>query len=222
MVLNLFSIFDPYMGILIFNWISTIIVLLLLPQFYWIFCSRFIYVIKILVIYLWKEYVIVISNRFNMYNLLIFITLFIYIIINNFIGLFPYIFTVTSHLRFSLRFSLSLWIGSIIFGWFLNTQFIFIHLVPIGTPFILIFFIVLIETLSNIIRPLTLAIRLVANIIAGHLLLTLLRRFIPRNIIIYIFILLIQLLLLLLEIGVSIIQAYVFVILIILYLKETN
>jgi len=48
------------------------------------------------------------------------------------------------------------------------------HLVPIGTPNILMPFIVVIETIRNIIRPLTLAVRLSANIIAGHLLLTLL------------------------------------------------
>jgi len=48
------------------------------------------------------------------------------------------------------------------------------HLVPIGTPPILIPFIVLIELIRTIIRPLTLAVRLTANIIAGHLLLVLL------------------------------------------------
>ncbi|WP_431834057.1 F0F1 ATP synthase subunit A, partial [Escherichia coli] len=50
----------------------------------------------------------------------------------------------------------------------------FAHLVPQGTPPVLIPFIVCIETIRNIIRPGTLAVRLAANIIAGHLLLTLL------------------------------------------------
>lgn len=90
-----------------------------------------------------------------------------------------------------------------------------------STPFLLIFFIVLIESLRNIIRPITLAIRLVANMVAGHLLLTLIRRFVP-NMIIFLLILPVEIILLLLEISVSFIQGYVYVILIVLYLKETN
>merc|ERR1712178_429859 len=80
---------------------------------------------------------------------------------------------------------------------------LFAHLVPKGTPGFLIPVIVIIETVSNIIRPLTLSIRLAANIVAGHLLLTFS---------LY--------LLLLLEVAVACIQSYVFIILNSLYLNE--
>jgi len=99
----------------------------------------------------------------------------------------------------------------------------FIHLVPQGTPNILIFFIVLIETIRNLIRPRTLAVRLTANMIAGHLLITLISSTGNFLIILFLFImLLIQCLLIILELRVSIIQAYVFSVLITLYRAEVN
>ena len=97
----------------------------------------------------------------------------------------------------------------------------FAHLVPQGTPPILIPFMVLIETIRNIIRPGTLAVRLAANIIAGHLLLTLLGNTGPSiTIMMVLFLIIIQTLLLTLEFAVSIIQSYVFAILRTLYSSE--
>jgi len=95
------------------------------------------------------------------------------------------------------------------------------HLVPLGTPSFLIPVIVIIETVRNIIRPITLSIRLAANIVAGHLLLTLLGSQGPRVSGIILIILIISLILLLiLEVAVACIQSYVFTILSSLYLNE--
>lgn len=97
------------------------------------------------------------------------------------------------------------------------------HLVPMGTPIGLMPFIVLIEIVRSLIRPITLRVRLVANIIAGHLLLTLLsNRVYVLNIPILIVSLGALLCLSILECGVSIIQAYVFRVLRTLYLNEVN
>ena len=52
----------------------------------------------------------------------------------------------------------------------LNYNFFLSHLVPTGTPYVLIPFMVIIELISRVIRPLTLSVRLAANIVAGHLL----------------------------------------------------
>jgi len=81
---------------------------------------------------------------------------------------------------------------------------------------------VIIESISLIIRPFTLAIRLTANIIAGHLLLSLLGSSgqLIKNPVIFIIIIISQLLLLILEMSVSIIQAYVFSVLSTLYRRE--
>lgn len=99
----------------------------------------------------------------------------------------------------------------------------FAHLVPQGTPPVLIPFIVCIETIRNFIRPGTLAVRLAANIIAGHLLLTLLGNTGPSlNIIILSLLIFAQIALLVLESAVSIIQSYVFAVLATLYSREVN
>lgn len=138
-------------------------------------------------------------------------------------GLYPYIFTRSRHIIFSIRISMSIWLGLILYGWKNNTNFIFSHIIPQGTPILLIPFMVLIETIRNIIRPITLTIRLTANIIAGHLLLTLLsQRANSIYILISCIIIIIQLILLILEFRVSIIQSYVFIILRTLYSKEIN
>jgi F-type H+-transporting ATPase subunit a len=95
------------------------------------------------------------------------------------------------------------------------------HLVPLGTPSFLIPIIVIIETVRNIIRPITLSIRLAANMVAGHLLLTLLGSQGANVSIMIIIILMISLILLLiLEVAVACIQSYVFTILSSLYLNE--
>lgn len=102
-----------------------------------------------------------------------------------------------------------------------NTSNLLVHLIPNGTPTILMPFIVIIETIRNIIRPLTLAIRLAANIIAGHLLITLLTSATPICPLLALPLLgRAQLALASLEIAVAMIQAYVFRVLITLYISE--
>ncbi|KAG7165333.1 ATP synthase subunit a-like 4, partial [Homarus americanus] len=103
-----------------------------------------------------------------------------------------------------------------------HTQHILAHIVPQGTPGLLIPFIVLVKTLRNLIRPGTLAVRLAANIIAGHLLLTLLGNIGPSlSLTLVSFLMLTQILLLILESAVAIIQSYVFAVLRTLYARNT-
>jgi len=95
--------------------------------------------------------------------------------------------------------------------------------VPEGTPGLLIPFIVLIETIRNVIRPGTLAVRLAANIIAGHLLLALLCGQGPNvSFPILSILIVVQIALLLLEFAVAAIQSYVFAVLTTLYAREVN
>jgi F-type H+-transporting ATPase subunit a len=138
-------------------------------------------------------------------------------------GLFPYTFTASSHLTFTVALALPLWLGHILYAWFKTPEHILAHLVPLGTPYPLIPFIVLIESVRNIIRPLTLSVRLAANIVAGHLLLTLLSSQCPTAPQLVILPLIISLILLgVLESAVALIQAYVFRVLRTLYVNEVN
>nr|YP_010616666.1 ATP synthase F0 subunit 6 [Celastrina lavendularis]YP_010701142.1 ATP synthase F0 subunit 6 [Celastrina oreas]WAW79866.1 ATP synthase F0 subunit 6 [Celastrina lavendularis]WCI21383.1 ATP synthase F0 subunit 6 [Celastrina oreas] len=225
MMSNLFSIFDPTTNIfnLSLNWLSTLIGILFIPLPYWFIPNRYFILWNFIINKLHKEFKTLLGiNQFNG-STFIFISLFSYILFNNLLGLFPYIFTSTSHLTMSLTISLTLWLSFMMYGWINNTQHMFIHLIPQGTPSILMPFMVLIETISNIIRPGTLAVRLTANMIAGHLLLTLLsssNNNIP-NYLLFILIF-IQILLLLLESAVAIIQSYVISILSTLYSSEIN
>lgn len=222
MLINLFSIFDSSTSInYSINWLSSLLIILFIPLIYWFIPSRFNYLINFILNYLIKEFKILLNLKLNNINIIIFLRLFIIIILNNFLGLFSYIFTSSRHIIYGLCYSLILWISIILYGWIKNFNHIFTHLVPQGTPVALIFFIVLIETIRNIIRSGTLSVRLSANIIAGHLLITLISNNGSRLIFfILIFILLIQNLLIILEIAVSIIQAYVFTVLSTLYRTE--
>nr|YP_010320630.1 ATP synthase F0 subunit 6 [Illeis bistigmosa]UJP68261.1 ATP synthase F0 subunit 6 [Illeis bistigmosa] len=219
MMTNLFSTFDPStMFSIQLNWMSTLISLVFIPSLYWLIPNRMNFLMKTMFITLHKEFKILTKNN----NTLIFISLFFFILMNNFMGLFPYIFTSSSHLVFTLSFALPLWISFMLYGWLNHTYHMFAHLMPQGTPGILMPFMVCIETISNVIRPGTLAIRLSANMIAGHLLLTLLGNTGTLVDILIFIVIIVQFMLIILESAVAIIQSYVFAILSTLYSSETN
>nr|YP_009459925.1 ATP synthase F0 subunit 6 [Cheumatopsyche campyla]YP_009459938.1 ATP synthase F0 subunit 6 [Cheumatopsyche analis]AUT18190.1 ATP synthase F0 subunit 6 [Cheumatopsyche campyla]AUT18203.1 ATP synthase F0 subunit 6 [Cheumatopsyche analis] len=225
MMNNLFSIFDPYSSIMNIqlNWLSSTLIFLFLPLNYWLNPSRFNMMFIMLFNFLNNEINnLMKSNNFKG-NKILFVSLFMMILFNNFLGLFPYIFTSTSHLIFNLSFSLPIWLSLMFFGWLNKTQNMFKHLIPTGTPPLLMPFMVLIETTSNMIRPGTLAIRLTANMIAGHLLITLLSQNGSMIPFFFTFFLVIaEIMLLILEISVSVIQTYVFTILSSLYTSEIH
>nr|ARH53887.1 ATP synthase F0 subunit 6 [Hygrotus nigrolineatus] len=223
MMMNLFATFDPSTNIfnLSLNWMSTLLGLMIIPMSFWLIPNRFTII--------WINVIKILHNEFKTLlgptnlkgSTLLFISLFSFILFNNFIGLFPYIYTSTSHMSMTLSLALPMWLSFMLFGWINHSQHMLAHLVPQGTPPALMPFMVCIETISNMIRPGTLAVRLAANMIAGHLLLTLLGNTGPSMTMMMInLLILIQLLLLTLEFAVSIIQSYVFAILSTLYSSE--
>nr|YP_010148412.1 ATP synthase F0 subunit 6 [Analcellicampa danfengensis]QQV69251.1 ATP synthase F0 subunit 6 [Analcellicampa danfengensis] len=224
-MMNLFSIFDPMSSIfhLSLNWMSSLLGLMFLPQIFWYIMPRSSMILFNISKMIHNEMKTLMGTSYNYGSTLIFLSLFIFIFFNNFLGLFPYIFTSTSHLTFTLSMALPLWLSFIMFGWLKNTNHMFAHLVPQNTPPILMPFMVLIETVSNMIRAMTLSVRLTANMIAGHLLMTLLSSLGVSISTSYIMVLLmIQIMLLLLESAVAIIQSYVFMVLSTLYYSEVN
>ena len=222
---NLFSSFNPNVTLFDFvvrlNWLSSVLVLLIIPQIFWLRSRKSVYVINYITSLLCRELKAVLGSMINPGRIIFFISLFIFILFNNFMGLFPYVFTASRHFSFTLSISLPLWVGYILQRFIIQFNYNISHLVPEGTPAALIPLIVLIESIRLIIRPFTLAIRLAANIVAGHLLLTLLGNQGPsRAPRIITFLLLALVLLIVLECAVSCIQRYVFTILSSLYLGE--
>lgn len=221
MITNLFSVFDPSSRLgLALNWLSLGLIVFLIPLGKWVSLSRGIVLIRWGIGRLYYE-IKALFSKGSKATAVIFRALFIFIIINNIIGLFPYVYTATRHLVITLSIAFPLWIGYFRFGWVNNLKWILAHLIPQGTPWLLIPFIVVIERVRRLIRPGTLAVRLIANIIAGHLLLVLVRGS-ARVLSSLIFwgVIFSQILLVVLEVAVAIIQAYVLVILRVLYSRE--
>nr|AOY39789.1 ATP synthase F0 subunit 6 [Hylastes ater] len=224
MMANLFSSFDPTtFTILSLNWLSSLIMFTIIPPMFWLIPSRWSMFWTNLLLILHKEFKPLLKSTSLLGSSLMFISLFSIILFNNFMGMFPYIFTSSSHMSLSLALSLPLWISFMLYGWLNNTNHMLAHLVPQSAPGILLPFLIIIETISNLIRPGALAIRLTANMIAGHLLLTLLGNSGSLlNIITLNFLLFLQLLFLMLEFAVSMIQSYVFSVLTTLYSEEVT
>nr|YP_010535102.1 ATP synthase F0 subunit 6 [Aelia sibirica]UYA97069.1 ATP synthase F0 subunit 6 [Aelia sibirica] len=221
MMTNLFSTFDPATSInYSMNWMSTFLIFLIMPFCYWTLPNRAMIVLSNMMKKLHEEFKMLLGEKSEGMTLMT-ISLFMFILINNFMGLMPYIFTSSSHLVFSLTLALPLWLSMMIYGWTQNTNSMFAHLVPNGTPSALMPFMVLIETISNIIRPGSLAVRLTANMIAGHLLMSLLgnKSMNISNSMLGL-IVAVQIMLMMFEAAVAIIQAYVFSVLTTLYSSE--
>nr|YP_009110535.1 ATP synthase F0 subunit 6 [Uroplatus ebenaui]BAP90314.1 ATPase subunit 6 [Uroplatus ebenaui] len=142
----------------------------------------------------------------------------------NLLGLLPYTFTPTTQLSFNIGLAMPMWLATILLGLRKQLSKTIAHLLPAGSPPPLIPALVVIETISNIVRPLALSVRITANLTAGHLLVSLismtLLTLISAAKAAAIFVTILLLLLTGLELAVALIQAYVFVLLVTLYLQE--
>ena len=96
-------------------------------------------------------------------------SLFMFVVFSNMIGLIPYTFTVTSQIVVTFAFA-ALVIGTVLLYGLARHGLHFLHLfVPSGVPALLLPFIVMIEIISFLSRPISLSVRLFANILAGHI-----------------------------------------------------
>nr|AEO87377.1 ATP synthase F0 subunit 6 [Equus caballus] len=157
---------------------------------------------------------------------LMLMSLILFIGSTNLLGLLPHSFTPTTQLSMNLGMAIPLWAGTVFMGFRHKTKAALAHFLPQGTPIFLIPMLVIIETISLFIQPVALAVRLTANITAGHLLMhliggaTLALMSISPSTALITFIILI--LLTILEFAVATIQAYVFTLLVSLYLHDNT
>ena len=154
-------------------------------------------------------------------------TLFMFVVFSNIIGLIPYTFTVTSQIVVTFAFA-ALVIGAVIIYGVMRHGMHFLGLfVPSGVPALLLPFIVMIEIISFVSRPVSLSVRLFANMLAGHITLKVFGAFVAMMLGSGAFAALLSplpllaiVLLTAFELLVAVLQAYVFAILTCVYLND--
>lgn len=228
MIVDIFSSFDDHNSTLFsahfMTWALSLWSLFFINSSYWINPSNLTNIINIP-----KQAINIQATRSYRMNLggfnLLVSSLFITIINFNILGLIPYVFSTTRHLAMTFTLALPLWLCLIISSYVNNPYSRLAFILPLGTPSFLIPFLPIIETLSIIVRPITLSIRLAANIRAGHIILTLIGDYLTISILssrylVSSLVMFIQVGYFIFEIGIGIIQGYIFSLLITLYTDD--
>nr|WQA11514.1 ATP synthase F0 subunit 6 [Melanodrymia sp. A LZ-2023] len=156
-----------------------------------------------------------------MYFSLSMVSLFFMILFLNLCSMISYVFGETSHLVITLSLSLPLWASLLWAGWAHDGHKVIASFLPSGAPSVLAPFLILIETVSIFVRPLILALRLSANLTAGHIVMAIIGGFLESSIIScsssMVLCALFQMFYTIFEFGISFIQAYIFILLLVLY-----
>lgn len=147
-------------------------------------------------------------------------SLFMFILFGNMLGLIPYGFTFTSHLAVTLGMALVVFIGTTIIGFAKHGLHFLSFFLPHGTPWFIAPILVPIEVLSYFTRPISLSLRLFANMTAGHTLLKVFAGFVAALGIAGVVPLAAVIGLTGLELLVAFLQAYVFAVLSCIYLND--
>ncbi|MCK5576634.1 MAG: F0F1 ATP synthase subunit A, partial [Sphingomonadales bacterium] len=146
---------------------------------------------------------------------------FMFILFANLIGMIPFAFTVTSHLAVTFAFAAVVFLMVTITGLINNGLGFFKLFVPSGVPFVLLLLIVPIEFISYLVRPVSLSVRLFANMVAGHTMLKVMAGFVASlGVALGWAPVLFNVALTGLEVFVAVLQAYVFAMLSCIYLND--
>ncbi len=159
------------------------------------------------------------GNEGRKYFPLIF-TLFMFILFGNLLGMIPGVFTFTSHIAVTFALAAVIFVGVTILGFVKHGAHFFSFFAPAGVPIVLWPLVVLIELISYLSRPISLSVRLFANMLAGHALLKVLAGFVPAMGLVGVLPLVIVFALIGLEFLVAFVQAYVFAILTCVYIND--
>ena len=147
-------------------------------------------------------------------------TLFAFILFGNLLGMLPYSFTFTSHIIVTFALAIFIFLLVTLIGIFLHGFKFFGLFVPKGVPMLMLPLMVPIEIISYLSRPISLSVRLFANMMAGHTMLKIFAGFIFPLGIFGVAPLMVDVALTALEVLIAFLQAYVFTILTCLYLNE--
>lgn len=228
MMVDIFSSFDPFINISfqifpIFFWALILFCLFIVRRTYWMSFNYYNWVVSYILDIINTQSIRTFSRHIKGFRTII-VTIFCIFILINFLGLLPYSFRFSRHIVFSLIFGFPLWL-SLVLSSFLNSPRRFIAgLLPRGAPNWLNPFLIIVETVRIIVRPVTLSVRLVANIRAGHIVLGLIGIYSSS----YLFtsrfrfslLIAVQVGYIIFEMGICLIQAYIFCLLLTLYADD--
>ncbi len=148
-------------------------------------------------------------------------TLFAFILFGNMLGMLPYGFTFTSHIIVTFVLAIFIFLFVTLLGIFIHGFKFFGLFVPKGVPMLMLPLMIPIEIISYLSRPISLSVRLFANMMAGHTMLKIFAGFIVPLGIFGVAPLMVNVALTALEVLIAFLQAYVFTILTCLYLNES-
>ena len=147
-------------------------------------------------------------------------TLFTFLLFGNMLGMLPYSFTFTSHIIVTFVLAMFIFLLVTLLGIFIHGFKFFGLFVPKGVPMLMLPLMIPIEIISYLSRPISLSVRLFANMMAGHTMLKIFAGFIVPLGIFGVAPLMVDVALTALEVLIAFLQAYVFTILTCLYLNE--
>nr|QIN90087.1 ATP synthase F0 subunit 6 [Columbicola passerinae] len=215
---SLMSIFDPEAFSLPIKWSQWVFLLVILGGGFFPVGDG----LKLLMKEVMSNLMILFSQgiRDPKFSLIFLVSLFVFLFFINETGMIPFVFTSSSHLVFNLSLSLPMWLG----GVFLLTLKSFLsHLLPQGSPMVLSPFLVFVELISLLVRPISLGVRLMSNIMAGHMVLCLIQSMCGDLLSGQsLFSIVLSSMFLMFEVAVALVQAFVFVNLTYMYLKESE
>jgi F-type H+-transporting ATPase subunit a len=145
-------------------------------------------------------------------------SLFMFVLVANMLGMVPFFFTVTSQIIVTVALALLVYITVTVYGFYKNGTHYFDLFIPKGVPLAIVPLVTVIEVISNLSRPLSLSVRLFANMLAGHITLKVFAGFVVSLTSLGAFGVLGSLLPLLMV--VAFLQAYVFTILTCMYIAD--
>nr|YP_009024195.1 ATP synthase F0 subunit 6 [Nipponnemertes punctatula]AGL46773.1 ATP synthase F0 subunit 6 [Nipponnemertes punctatula] len=224
---DIFSSFDEQNGNLFFwfeIWFVSLIVCVIFYSVLWVGLSRWMSLIYLVVDYIWGQ--VYRSYGGNIRGFSFFVCFFFFfLILVNFLGLLPYVFSHTSHLVVTFSLAVPLWLSFLLSSVFWSPFGFLSHFLPSGAPSFLNPFLVLVETISVGVRPITLSVRLAANMGAGHIVIGLIGTYFSSSFFcggfgsFFVFFV-VESLYFVFEFGICIVQAYIFSLLLVLYSDE--
>nr|CAD7857570.1 ATP6 CDS [Olavius algarvensis]CAD7857583.1 ATP6 CDS [Olavius algarvensis] len=221
MLMNMFSMFDPmWFNLCYKNLIILLIILMQTMTMFWLNNNKMMIMLMPAISYIMSQLMKTKMKNLKSASMMI-SSLFILIMYLNISGMFPYMFSTSSHISLTISMGLSMWLLFIMSSATYSMKKTMAHLLPDSSPSWLSPFLILIESTSIMVRPLTLSFRLAANMTAGHVILSLISSFsINMKMSTFMTMLLLSMMYILFELGICIIQSYIFCLLISLYSND--